>query len=190
MALLFFFKHNTAYEMRISDWSSDVCSSDLSVLVVDLTLRDALSVEAMRHHPVHRAPIIAEQQIEAAHIARQVAIARQRRTAVQRRRILRKINPYPWRDCVARAQRIGHGRQDDVVRAILHQVHQPHRPCLLAAEREAGMQVEDAQRMVAPGLRGFGHETGRSASQRSMAGRESGWSSAGAWPTPAHTASP
>src|SRR3546814_15959947 len=25
----FFFKLNTAYEMRISDWSSDVCSSDL-----------------------------------------------------------------------------------------------------------------------------------------------------------------
>src|SRR3546814_6890939 len=25
----FFFKHKTAYEMRISDWSSDVCSSDL-----------------------------------------------------------------------------------------------------------------------------------------------------------------
>src|SRR3546814_10777580 len=27
----FFFKQKTAYEMRISDWSSDVCSSDLSV---------------------------------------------------------------------------------------------------------------------------------------------------------------
>src|SRR3546814_4425553 len=27
----FFFKQNTAYEMRISDWSSDVCSSDLSM---------------------------------------------------------------------------------------------------------------------------------------------------------------
>src|SRR3546814_8227725 len=26
---LFFFKHKTAYEVRISDWSSDVCSSDL-----------------------------------------------------------------------------------------------------------------------------------------------------------------
>src|SRR3546814_14197550 len=26
---VFFFKQNTAYEMRISDWSSDVCSSDL-----------------------------------------------------------------------------------------------------------------------------------------------------------------
>src|SRR3546814_7668649 len=30
--LFFFFKHKTAYEMRISDWSSDVCSSDLAGL--------------------------------------------------------------------------------------------------------------------------------------------------------------
>src|SRR3546814_6369688 len=30
--LFFFFKQKTAYEMRISDWSSDVCSSDLPVL--------------------------------------------------------------------------------------------------------------------------------------------------------------
>src|SRR3546814_12016261 len=28
--LLFFFKQKTAYELRISDWSSDVCSSDLA----------------------------------------------------------------------------------------------------------------------------------------------------------------
>src|SRR3546814_6741315 len=28
---VFFFKQKTAYEMRISDWSSDVCSSDLSI---------------------------------------------------------------------------------------------------------------------------------------------------------------
>src|SRR3546814_1834571 len=28
---IFFFKQKTAYEMRISDWSSDVCSSDLGV---------------------------------------------------------------------------------------------------------------------------------------------------------------
>src|SRR3546814_7181510 len=27
--VVFFFKQKTAYEMRISDWSSDVCSSDL-----------------------------------------------------------------------------------------------------------------------------------------------------------------
>src|SRR3546814_9730435 len=29
VAFFFFFKQKTAYEMRISDWSSDVCSSDL-----------------------------------------------------------------------------------------------------------------------------------------------------------------
>src|SRR3546814_5529614 len=33
----FFFKQKTAYEMRISDWSSDVCSSDLE------TIADVLS---------------------------------------------------------------------------------------------------------------------------------------------------
>src|SRR3546814_8999019 len=30
MSYFFFFKQKTAYEMRISDWSSDVCSSDLA----------------------------------------------------------------------------------------------------------------------------------------------------------------
>src|SRR3546814_5468235 len=29
--MVFFFKQKTAYEMRISDWSSDVCSSDLKL---------------------------------------------------------------------------------------------------------------------------------------------------------------
>src|SRR3546814_8751077 len=29
--IFFFFKQKTAYEMRISDWSSDVCSSDLQI---------------------------------------------------------------------------------------------------------------------------------------------------------------
>src|SRR3546814_19575507 len=36
---VFFFKQKTAYEMRISDWSSDVCSSDL-------TIEEALEGEA------------------------------------------------------------------------------------------------------------------------------------------------
>src|SRR3546814_7993742 len=31
----FFFKRKTAYEMRISDWSSDVCSSDLLLHAAD-----------------------------------------------------------------------------------------------------------------------------------------------------------
>src|SRR3546814_3321200 len=33
---IFFFKQKTAYEMRISDWSSDVCSSDLDVQHLDV----------------------------------------------------------------------------------------------------------------------------------------------------------
>src|SRR3546814_4704816 len=35
--LFFFFKQKTAYEMRISDWSSDVCSSDLAPEAVAAT---------------------------------------------------------------------------------------------------------------------------------------------------------
>src|SRR3546814_11265090 len=34
----FFFKQKTAYEMRISDWSSDVCSSDLGGLLFPYTV--------------------------------------------------------------------------------------------------------------------------------------------------------
>src|SRR3546814_1320941 len=39
-----FFKQKTAYEMRISDWSSDVCSSDLPNLVVDAQGRQWLAL--------------------------------------------------------------------------------------------------------------------------------------------------
>src|SRR3546814_2818573 len=35
VSFFFFFKQKTAYEMRISDWSSDVCSSDLLSTVAD-----------------------------------------------------------------------------------------------------------------------------------------------------------
>src|SRR3546814_8780174 len=36
----FFCKQKTAYEMRISDWSSDVCSSDLLTILVDVIDHD------------------------------------------------------------------------------------------------------------------------------------------------------
>src|SRR3546814_2703189 len=45
--LIFFFKQKTAYEMRISDWSSDVCSSDLGS--AGRVHEPALSVRR-RHH--------------------------------------------------------------------------------------------------------------------------------------------
>src|SRR3546814_9678940 len=35
LLIFFFFKQKTAYEMRISDWSSDVCSSDLAAQCLD-----------------------------------------------------------------------------------------------------------------------------------------------------------
>src|SRR3546814_5393410 len=48
---LFFFKQKTAYEMRISDWSSDVCSSDLDILAL-LDVR-ALQADDERDREVH-----------------------------------------------------------------------------------------------------------------------------------------
>src|SRR3546814_14943670 len=43
MLIIFLFKQETAYEMRISDWSSDVCSSDL---VLRRRRRDELAFRA------------------------------------------------------------------------------------------------------------------------------------------------
>src|SRR3546814_10355802 len=49
----FFFKQKTAYEMRISDWSSDVCSSDLCLA------RHRCRQDAVRRasRAIHRAPL-------------------------------------------------------------------------------------------------------------------------------------
>src|SRR3546814_5707250 len=44
--VFFFFKQKTAYEMRISDWSSDVCSSDLVVKIVHDALVEMLGAHA------------------------------------------------------------------------------------------------------------------------------------------------
>src|SRR3546814_537122 len=44
----FFFKQKTAYEMRISDWSSDVCSSDLIFMIVADPVGASI-VESLEH---------------------------------------------------------------------------------------------------------------------------------------------
>src|SRR3546814_11475853 len=46
--MLFFFKQKTAYEMRISDWSSDVCSSDLAVGAHDAVVTN-LEADHLEH---------------------------------------------------------------------------------------------------------------------------------------------
>src|SRR3546814_7674102 len=61
----FFFKQKTAYEMRISDWSSDVCSSDLKIKKVagaetpSLTLVENPDILAtLSKHPKHRPALV------------------------------------------------------------------------------------------------------------------------------------
>src|SRR3546814_5312608 len=52
--LLFFFKQKTAYELRISDWSSDVCSSDLVAPLRRIsTIRGARSFRVARPAAAH-----------------------------------------------------------------------------------------------------------------------------------------
>src|SRR3546814_6130229 len=48
----FFFKQKTAYEMRISDWSSDVCSSDLGTFAGAL-FRRLFVVPTQLHLAIH-----------------------------------------------------------------------------------------------------------------------------------------
>src|SRR3546814_1768511 len=55
VVFLFFFKQKTAYEMRISDWSSDVCSSDLTTAELDVwlgTIHDALAAKGETAGPI------------------------------------------------------------------------------------------------------------------------------------------
>src|SRR3546814_10764751 len=63
LMFFFFFKQKTAYEMRISDWSSDVCSSDLQPPPCrtgdhdrDAAQRQHAATEALRRHRRLTAP--------------------------------------------------------------------------------------------------------------------------------------
>src|SRR3546814_13427848 len=55
-----FFKQKTAYEMRISDWSSDVCSSDLELL----QLVDALPVHIWSWTPTGKLAYVNKRSLE------------------------------------------------------------------------------------------------------------------------------
>src|SRR3546814_1162938 len=52
--IFFFFKQKTAYEMRISDWSSDVCSSDLTMNITSISV--AIGNIAPLAAPIHNLP--------------------------------------------------------------------------------------------------------------------------------------
>src|SRR3546814_10921904 len=72
----FFFKQKTAYELRISDWSSDVCSSDL-IVVRSLDQQRAVALALHRHRFVGDFD---------AGVARRLQRARQLQSAEQLRR--------------------------------------------------------------------------------------------------------
>src|SRR3546814_7198602 len=55
--LIFFFQQKTAYEMRISDWSSDVCTSDLLIRSKQRPFRrfvERLALRCMDHPSLRR----------------------------------------------------------------------------------------------------------------------------------------
>src|SRR3546814_4348293 len=60
---LFFFKQKTAYEMRISDWSSAVCSSDLPHHLVQLPDEDLAVADLARAGGLHDRVVIVGQEI-------------------------------------------------------------------------------------------------------------------------------
>src|SRR3546814_11984115 len=67
LLLIFFFKQKTAYEMRISDWSSDVCSSDLiAALLQELRHVNAVALTAGKLDDLLL--LIATLEIEGPHI--------------------------------------------------------------------------------------------------------------------------
>src|SRR3546814_7063583 len=62
-----FFKQNTAYEMRISDWSSDVCSSDLNT--ADIAKSNPLQEQLLKAGLVKKSKVaeVAREQHKARH---------------------------------------------------------------------------------------------------------------------------
>src|SRR3546814_1784484 len=61
LMMFFFFKQKTAYEMRISDWSSDVCSSDLGGERQRIPLQNRLGSS---HPKLTQAVLLMEANIE------------------------------------------------------------------------------------------------------------------------------
>src|SRR3546814_2384559 len=83
----FFFKLKTAYEMRISDWSSDVCSSDLDLSIITVT-GSCVYVESCRHRGNRLAHGYRDRRItDIAHIASHadhMLVGRRRRSEERR----------------------------------------------------------------------------------------------------------
>src|SRR3546814_2719410 len=98
--LFFFFKQKTAYEMRISDWSSDVCSSDL---IADFLI--AIRADRVRERPGILGELRGAQQADIldpldrgrSHIGRKALVAKDGEAFLQA-----QLEPVAAGDAVAR----------------------------------------------------------------------------------------
>src|SRR3546814_5077280 len=104
MCAVFFFKQKTAYEMRISDWSSDVCSSDLLGAEgaeeggeLDADGAGADHQQRLRHHVRHHGLEVSPDQLLVRLDARQRARPRAGRQDDVRRSDERRVG----KECVS-----------------------------------------------------------------------------------------
>src|SRR3546814_7503778 len=93
--VFFCFKQKTAYEMRISDWSSDVCSSDL----VDITLVELAEMLRSEHGAVF-APSTIWRFLDRHSMTIKKNSARQRAGAARRSRAAARMVQGPDRQSV------------------------------------------------------------------------------------------
>src|SRR3546814_6197470 len=90
LCVFFFFKQKTAYEVRISDWSSDVCSSDLR----HAALRRILGVEVPRRRQQRKpgqVALAAQREAEREETAHAVAEQHRRRGFLRPQSIQRAL---------------------------------------------------------------------------------------------------
>src|SRR3546814_152018 len=79
LLVFFFFKHKTAYEMRISDWSSDVCSSDLVLISAESVVGGQIDRVIETHVVMHERPVKQKVIVQCVNLAVLVRITEEMR---------------------------------------------------------------------------------------------------------------
>src|SRR3546814_5184824 len=104
--MFFFFKQKTAYEMRISDWSSDVCSSDLDAHAprVAFDLQDPRVLRPrLQQHLAHVLRVVLDRRSHRVDARHPLTVLAHRRSLATGSLILTRINAEN-----SRSERMGH----------------------------------------------------------------------------------
>src|SRR3546814_10903995 len=86
---IFFFKQKTAYEMRISDWSSDVCSSDL--LTMAATNRKLVKSYFMPAEHAELERLVLQTGLSASELVRRLFVGRGPLPSVENHQVVRDL---------------------------------------------------------------------------------------------------